>query len=72
VKTIRGHSDWVRDVSPAYDGQWLVLGGNDHTAMIWDAVSREAKATLLGHENFIESGALISVSTHYSLKMRFY
>lgn len=54
VKTIRGHSSWVRDVSPAYDGRWLVSGGNDQTAMIWDAVSGEAKATLVGHENFIE------------------
>jgi platelet-activating factor acetylhydrolase IB subunit alpha len=54
VKTIRGNTDWVRDVSPSYDGQWLVSGGNDQTAMIWDAVSGEAKATLVGHENFIE------------------
>ena len=54
VKTIRGHSDWVRDVSPSFDGRWLVSGGNDQTAMIWDALSGEAKATLLGHENFIE------------------
>jgi platelet-activating factor acetylhydrolase IB subunit alpha len=54
VKTIWGHSGWVRDVSPAYDGRWLVSGSNDQTAMIWDAVSGEAKATLVGHENFIE------------------
>ncbi|KAL3417806.1 nuclear distribution protein pac-1a [Phlyctema vagabunda] len=54
VKTIRGHNDWVRDVSPSFDGQWLVSGGNDQTARIWDASSGEARATLLGHENFIE------------------
>lgn len=54
VKTIRGHNDWVRDVSISYDGQWLVSCGNDKTGMIWDALSGEAKETLLGHENFIE------------------
>jgi platelet-activating factor acetylhydrolase IB subunit alpha len=54
VKTIWGHGDWVRYVSPSYDGQWLVSGGKDQTAMIWDAVSGEAKATLVGNENFIE------------------
>lgn len=54
VRTIRGHTSWVRDVSPSFDGRWLVSGGNDQKAMIWDASSGEAKATLLGHENFIE------------------
>lgn len=54
VKTIRGHADWVRDVSPSFDGRWLVSAGNDQTAMIWDAVAGTQKATLLGHENFIE------------------
>jgi len=54
VKTIRGHNDWVRDVSTSFDGQWLISGGNDQTARIWDASSGEHKVTLLGHENFIE------------------
>jgi platelet-activating factor acetylhydrolase IB subunit alpha len=54
VKTIRGHSDWVRDVSPSFDGQYLVSGGNDRTAIICDALSGDIKATLIGHENAIE------------------
>lgn len=54
VRTIRVHSDWVRDVAPSFDGQWLVSGGNERTAIIWDAFSGEAKATLIGHENVIE------------------
>lgn len=54
VKTIRGHADWVRDVSPSFDGRWLVSTGNDQTARIWDAASGEAKATMLGHDHFIE------------------
>jgi len=54
VKTIRVHNDWVRDVSPSFDGQWVVSGGNERTAIIWDALSGEAKATMIGHENVIE------------------
>lgn len=54
VKTIRGHADWVRDVSPSFDGRWLVSTGNDQTARIWDASSGEPKATLLGHEHSVE------------------
>lgn len=54
VKTIRGHADWVRDVSPSFDGRFLLSAGNDQTARIWDASSGEPKATLLGHEHTIE------------------
>jgi platelet-activating factor acetylhydrolase IB subunit alpha len=54
VKTIRGHADWVRDVSPSFDGRWLVSTGNDRTARIWDALSGEHKATMLGHEHYVE------------------
>jgi platelet-activating factor acetylhydrolase IB subunit alpha len=54
VKTIRGHADWVRDVSPSFDGRFLLSAGNDQTARIWDATSGEPKATLLGHEHVIE------------------
>lgn len=54
VKTIRGHADWVRDVSPSFDGKWLLSAGADQTARIWDAVSGEAKATMIGHDHTIE------------------
>jgi platelet-activating factor acetylhydrolase IB subunit alpha len=54
VKTIRGHSDWARDVSPSFDGPYLVSSGNDRTAIIWDALSGDIKATSIGHENAIE------------------
>jgi platelet-activating factor acetylhydrolase IB subunit alpha len=54
VKTIRGHNEWVRDVSPSFDGRWLVSAGVDQTARLWDAGSGELKATLLGHDHTIE------------------
>jgi platelet-activating factor acetylhydrolase IB subunit alpha len=54
VKTLNGHADWVRDVSPSFDGRWLLSTGNDQTARLWDASSGELRATLLGHEHTIE------------------
>ena len=67
VKTIRGHGDWVRDVSPSFDGKWLVSGGRDRSAIIWDAASGEAKATLIGHENFIECCAFAPPASYEHL-----
>jgi platelet-activating factor acetylhydrolase IB subunit alpha len=54
VKTIRGHADWVRDVSPSFDGRWLLSAATDQTARLWDASSGEHKATFLGHEHVVE------------------
>ncbi|KAF7589499.1 Positively regulates the activity of the minus-end directed microtubule motor protein dynein [Aspergillus hancockii] len=54
VKAINTQGSWIRDVSPSVDGKWLVSGGRDQTATIWEVSSAESKAVLLGHENFIE------------------
>ena len=58
VKTFRSHVDWVRDVSPSFDGRWLISVGNDQTARMWDASTGEVKGTFLGHEHVIECCAL--------------
>ncbi|KAG9248840.1 nuclear migration protein-like protein nudF [Calycina marina] len=54
VKTIRGHGDWVRAVSPSLDGQYLLSASMDQTARIWDASSGEPKTTMVGHEHAVE------------------
>jgi platelet-activating factor acetylhydrolase IB subunit alpha len=54
TRTIRGHADWVRDVSPSFDGKWFVSAGVDQTARLWDASNGEPRATFLGHEHVIE------------------
>ncbi|KAF2786811.1 platelet-activating factor acetylhydrolase IB alpha subunit [Melanomma pulvis-pyrius CBS 109.77] len=58
VKTIRGHAEWVRDVTPSFDGRWLLSAGNDRTARLWDANTGEVKCTFLGHDHFIECVAI--------------
>ena len=64
VKTLRGHADWVRCVSPSFDGRWLLSAGNDQVARLWDAASGEVKATFLGHGHVIECCALAPSSSY--------
>lgn len=54
VKTIQGHVDWVRDVSPSHDGRFFASAGNDRVPRLWDASSGETKSTFLGHEHVVE------------------
>ncbi|KAL4910162.1 nuclear distribution protein nudF [Aspergillus multicolor] len=56
VKVIKSGSDsWIRDVSPSFDGKWLVSGGREQIVTVWEVSSAEPKATLLGHEHFVET-----------------
>jgi platelet-activating factor acetylhydrolase IB subunit alpha len=41
-------------VCPSFDGKWLVSGGRDQAATIWEVSSAEAKAVLIGHEHYLE------------------
>ena len=54
VKTISGHAGRVRDVSPTFDGRYLLFAGDDQTARIWDIALGKCTATLFGHDDVIE------------------
>ncbi|KAL2133606.1 hypothetical protein VTI74DRAFT_2044 [Chaetomium olivicolor] len=57
IRTLQGHSGWVRDVSPSLDGRYLLSAGSDQTVRLWDLSSTNPdevlKLTMAGHENGI-------------------
>jgi len=64
LKTLKGHTDWVRAVSPSIDGRWLLSAGTDQIPRLWDANAGEVKITFLGHEHVVECVAF-APSTAY-------
>ncbi|CAH0019340.1 unnamed protein product [Clonostachys rhizophaga] len=69
VKTLTGHSGWVRHVDPSIDGRYLVSTGNDRTARIWDLSmpNPENTVTMFGHENVIKCCALAPPASYKHL-----
>ena len=67
IKTIRAQCDWVRDISPLFDGKWLVSCGDNATVSIWDVSTGEPKATSLGHDNKIQYCAFAPPSSYTHL-----
>ena len=49
VKTLQGHTGWVRDVSPSTDGRYLLSTGNDQTLRLWDTATGRCCRTFFGH-----------------------
>lgn len=69
VKTLRGHTAWVRDVCPSADGRYLLSTGDDSTARLWDISSNETenKLTMFGHEHFCECAAIAPAASYQYL-----
>ena len=69
LKTLRGHTEWVRDVCPSADGRFLLSAGDDRMPRLWDITetSPEPKLTLLGHDHFIECCALAPAASYQYL-----
>jgi platelet-activating factor acetylhydrolase IB subunit alpha len=67
LKTLKGHSDWVRCVAASIDGRWLFTAGNDQVARLWDATSGDAKITFVGHDHVLEAVAIAPGSSYVHL-----
>ncbi|KAJ5263931.1 nuclear migration protein nudF [Penicillium angulare] len=67
VRSIHTEGNWIRDISPSFDGACLVVGGNDRTATVWETSSGQPKATLSGHESYIECCTFAPASSHLYL-----
>lgn len=60
VRTLIGHTAWVRDVCPSSDGRFLLSTGDDTTARLWDISTPDSdtKTVMVGHEHYNECCAL--------------
>lgn len=69
VRTLQGHSSWVRDVCPSPDGRFLLSTGDDMAIKLWDIsiLEPELKLTMFGHEHFNECCAIAPPSSYQYL-----
>jgi WD40 repeat protein len=76
IKTLQGHSGWVRSVSWNHDGSQIVSGSADKTIKIWDSSTGIILHTLEGHSDWVlsvswnrDSSKIISGSFDRTIKI---
>jgi WD40 repeat protein len=57
VRTLRGHTDSIRELAFSPDGRWLATGGDDHSVIIWDTASGERRRSLTGFPRLVSGVA---------------
>lgn len=55
IRTLKGHTDWIRSVAFSPNGFLLASGSNDETVRIWDLSAGENIAVLQGHTSRVRS-----------------
>ena len=71
LKTLKGHSDWVRCLAITPDGGLLASGSNDDTVRLWSLPDGRLLKTLEGHSGWVTSlaitpdGRLLASGTSY-------
>lgn len=67
VKHIDTGGEWIRGIATSFDGVYIVAGRNYRTAMVWEASSGQPKASLPGHESYIECCAFAPALSHSNI-----
>ena len=57
LKTLQGHTGWIRSVAFSPDGSVVVSGSEDRTVCVWDRNSGQCLLTLQGHHSSVWSVA---------------
>ncbi len=58
IRTLSGHSGWVRDCAVSDDGTTIVSASNDGTVKVWDGQRGTERFPLLGHAGVVNSSAV--------------
>ncbi|KAI9471134.1 Lissencephaly-1 [Coemansia sp. RSA 989] len=68
IKTLTGHSDWVRGLGVSPDARMLCTASNDQSVRLWDLASGECKGDMRGHENVVEVAKFVPPAAHPFLR----
>lgn len=55
LRTLTGHSNWIKSLAVSSDGQKLASGSNDRSIRVWEVASGKQLVRLEGHEGPIEA-----------------
>lgn len=76
VRSLKGHSDWIRSLAFSPDGQAIVSGSNDETTRLWEVKTGQLIHMLVGHEKRVKSvgispdnGTIVSASANSLIKL---
>jgi WD40 repeat protein len=58
LRTLSGHSHWVRAVAVTADGKRVISGSSDKTVKVWNLETGEEQLTLSGHSDSVQAVAV--------------